>query len=296
MELARIRAADHTALRSKALPLSWERTTGGSGLQAALEALCDAAAATVADGTTLLILSDRELAADRDPLPALLATAAVHHHLIAAGLRARCDLIVETGEAREVHHFCCLLGYGAGAVAPWLALETVAALAADGRVTAQTPAKAVDHYIKAVNKGLLKVMSKMGISTLQSYRGAQIFECVGLDAEVVDAWFCGTGAAPLTAIRHGGLPWELGLAETQQTLVLNGLRGRVVLECDGQLKTGRDVAVACLLGAEEFGFGTIALVALGCVTSAAWPVSASPCATAGPRRWWRGSATMAAST
>jgi glutamate synthase domain-containing protein 2/glutamate synthase domain-containing protein 1/glutamate synthase domain-containing protein 3 len=557
--LARVQKADHPTLRWKTLSLSWESSTGGSGLQAGLEALCDAAAKTVAEGIVLLILSDRELSADQDPIPALLATAAVHHHLIEAGLRARCDLIVETGEAREVHHFCCLLGYGAGAVVPWLALESVAALAADGRVATKTPAEAEDHYVKAINKGILKVMSKMGISTLQSYRGAQIFECVGLDAEVVDAWFCGTtsriggadmaiiakeinarcaaaaeksetpgngllalggrqrwrregeshqynpetipllqqavrradhqawarfreavdrlnreeglirgllafkgdgdpipldqvepwteivkrfktgamsygsisqeahetqaiamnrlggksnsgeggedaerytpdpggnwrnsaikqiasgrfgvtinylasavelqikmaqgakpgeggqlpgekvypwiaktrhstpyvglisppphhdiysiedlaqliydlkcanpkarvnvklvsevgvgtvaagvakagadlilisgeaggtGAAPLTAIRYGGLPWELGLAETQQTLVLNGLRDRVVLECDGQLKTGRDLAVACLLGADEFGFGTISLVALGCV-------------------------------
>jgi glutamate synthase domain-containing protein 2/glutamate synthase domain-containing protein 3 len=555
-ELAAIRAADHPALASQTLAITWEAAKGAEGLRAALEALGDAAAAAVKSGASLLILSDREIPRDQAPIPALLATAAAHHRLIRDGLRARCGLIVETAEAREIHHFCCLLGYGAGAVVPWLAMATVQALAADP--AAEAGAEATAHYRKAVGKGILKVMSKMGISTLQSYQGAQIFECLGLDAAVVDAWFCGTtsriggadldtiaretaarynsdhenglpagdllalggrykwrrggeahqynpetiplvqravrqadpeawarfrdavqrlnreeglirgllqfkknrksipldrvepwteivqhfktgamsygsiskeahetqaiamnrlggksnsgeggedadrfdpdpngdwrnsaikqiasgrfgvtidylasavelqikmaqgakpgeggqlpgekvypwiaktrhatpyvglisppphhdiysiedlaqliydlkcanprarinvklvsevgvgtvaagvakagadvilisgevggtGAAPLTSIRYGGLPWELGLAETQQTLVLNGLRDRVVLECDGQLKTARDVAIACLLGAEEFGFGTISLVALGCV-------------------------------
>ncbi|MDJ0781838.1 MAG: glutamate synthase large subunit [Desulfosarcinaceae bacterium] len=558
-ELAAIQSADHPTIGAKTLTMGWEPALGGEGLRSALAQLCTAASEAVARGTRLLILSDREIPEERAPIPALLATAAVHHHLIQAGRRARCGLIVETGEAREVHHYCCLLGYGAGGVVPWLAMATVADLVTDGRVTAGSVSEALTRYIQAINKGILKVMSKMGISTLQSYRGAQIFECLGLDAAVVDEWFrgtvsriggadlatlaretaarcvrpaesidpamdgllplgghykwrregeahqytpetipllqqavrqddtsswqryreaverlnrdeglirgllqfkterdpvpldavepwtsivkrfktgamsygsiskeaheaqaiamnrlggksnsgeggedadrfdpdpngewrnsaikqiasgrfgvtisylasavelqikmaqgakpgeggqlpgekvypwiaktrhatpyvglisppphhdiysiedlaqliydlkCanpkarinvklvsevgvgtvaagvakagadvilisgesgGTGAAPLTAIRYGGLPWELGLAETQQTLVLNGLRDRVTLECDGQLKTARDVAVACLLGAEEFGFGTISLVALGCV-------------------------------
>ncbi len=554
--LAAIEATDIAAIRPARLTMGWPAADGGPGLTQALETVCRQAAHQVRSGARLLILSDRDIPSGQAPIPALLATAAVHHHLIEAGLRARCGLIVDTGEAREIHHICCLLGYGAGAVVPWLALATVDALARDGRLGDIYPPAARRNYVTALNKGILKVLSKMGISTLQSYRGAQIFECVGLDRAVTDRWFTGTvsrvggadmaalareidarcttdaaaaagdllasggryqwrrdgevhqynpqtipliqravrqddaaawqqfsqsigrlnrqeglirgrfefrpaasplplakvepwtdivrrfktgamsygsisqeahetqaiamnriggksnsgeggedadrfrtdpngdsrnsaikqiasgrfgvtiaylasavelqikmaqgakpgeggqlpgekvypwiaatrhstpyvglisppphhdiysiedlaqliydlkcanpaarinvklvsevgvgtvaagvakagadvilisgesggtGASPLTSIRYGGLPWELGLAETQQTLILNGLRDRVVLECDGQLKTAFDVAVACLLGAEEFGFGTISLVALGCV-------------------------------
>jgi len=499
------------------------------------------------------------VARDLAPIPALLATAGVHHHLIRAGQRNQCGLVVETGEAREVHHHCCLIGYGAGAVHPYLVFETLEQMIRDGDLAGLDPATAVRNYCKAAAKGVLKVMSKMGISTLQSYRGAQMFECVGLNEALVEKYFSGTpsriggadidrvaaeiqrrhqnafpavkipagghldpggkykwrrdgeahqynpmtiarlqqavrtkdeaawaefsalvnaqnrteglirglfefktppapvpldevepadaivrrfktgamsygsisreahetlaiamnrigaksnsgeggedpdryhpdengdwrgsaikqvasgrfgvtgaylasatdlqikmaqgakpgeggqlpafkvypwiaktrhstpyvglisppphhdiysiedlaqlihdlknanpaarinvklvsevgvgtvaagvakgkadlilisgesggtGASPQTSIRHAGLPWELGLSEAQQTLIMNGLRSRVVLECDGQLKTARDVAIACLLGAEEFGFGTIALVSLGCI-------------------------------
>jgi glutamate synthase (NADPH/NADH) large chain len=558
-ELEAIRRSDHDHLQSAELSICWPTADGGDGLKRALDALCRYAARQVEAGACLLILSDRDIPEGHAPLPALLATSAVHQHLITTGMRAHCGLIVETGEAREIHHFCCLLGYGAGAVVPWLALATIDALADAGQVRAIDGQTACSQYISAVGNGILKVLSKMGISTLQSYRGAQIFECVGLDESVVDRWFgetasriggadvdiiaqeiatrcnaaqpstvvtadtllaqggrykwrrdgevhqynpetipllqqavrredaaawrrfaeavlrinrqeglirglfdfkpsespipleavqpwteivkrfktgamsygsisqeahetqaiamnriggksnsgeggedadrfirdpggewrnsaikqiasgrfgvtitylasavelqikmaqgakpgeggqlpgekvypwiartrhstpyvglisppphhdiysiedlaqlifdlkCanptarinvklvsevgvgtvaagvakagadvilisgevgGTGASPLTSIRYGGLPWELGLSETQQTLILNGLRDRVVLECDGQLKTAHDVAVACLLGAQEFGFGTISLVALGCV-------------------------------
>ena len=558
-QLAAIRASDHEDLQAAELSICFPIGDGGNGLEAALSTLCRFAVRQVESGARLLILSDRDMPADHAPIPAILATAAVHHHLIKAGVRAFCGLIVETGEAREIHHMACLLGYGAGAVVPWLALATIDDLADSGRLGDTDGATARNRYMDAIDKGLLKVLSKMGISTLQSYRGAQIFECVGLDRQVVDRWFCGTvsriggadiatiarevaqhhdaatqpaatpadallqpggrykwrrdgethqynpqtipllqravreedtaawrgfsdavvklnreeglirglfdfipaenpipldavepwteivkrfktgamsygsiskeahetqaiamnrlggrsnsgeggedadrftrdangdlrnsaikqiasgrfgvtitylasaielqikmaqgakpgeggqlpgekvypwiaktrhstpyvglisppphhdiysiedlaqlifdlkcanpkarinvklvsevgvgtvaagvakagadvilisgeaggtGASPLTSIRYGGLPWELGLSETQQTLIMNGLRDRVVLECDGQLKTAHDVAVACLLGAQEFGFGTISLVALGCV-------------------------------
>jgi glutamate synthase domain-containing protein 2/glutamate synthase domain-containing protein 1/glutamate synthase domain-containing protein 3 len=556
-DLEAIRASTHDGLTSADLSICWPMADGGPGLTQALEALCRHAVRQVEAGARLLILSDRDIPAGHAPLPALMATAAVHHGLIAAGIRSGCGLIVDTGEAREIHHICCLLGYGAGAVVPWLALATVDALADEDRLGGTDRQTARAHYVGAVKKGILKVMSKMGISTLQSYRGAQIFECVGLDASVTRRWFTGTvsriggadmatiareietrcagawrqapadtllpaggrykwrrdgeahqyspvtipmlqqavrrddqtawrsyreavhrlnreeglirgrfdfrpavtpvpledvepwtgivrrfktgamsygsisreahetqaiamnriggksnsgeggedadrfhpdpngdwrnsaikqiasgrfgvtidylssavelqikmaqgakpgeggqlpgekvypwiartrnstpyvglisppphhdiysiedlaqliydlkcanprarinvklvsevgvgtvaagvakagadvilisgetggtGVAPLTSIRYGGLPWELGLSETQQTLIQNGLRDRVVLECDGQLKTAHDVAVACLLGAQEFGFGTISLVALGCV-------------------------------
>jgi len=559
IDLDRIRAFSVKGFANRTLSIIYSVNKGGSGLGKALTSLCTRAAKAVRNGKTLLILSDRKVDSAKAPIPALLATAAVHHHLIGQGLRSRCGLIVETGEAREVHHFACLLGYGAGAVAPYLAYDCVRQMAADGQFKDAGADEAIDRYIKAINKGLLKIMSKMGISTLQSYRGAQMFECVGLHTSLVnryfsgtasringadvdtlateilhrhqkaypqrplpyaetldsggkykwrrnaeshqynpliigrlqqavrtadrDAWqdYCeqvnlqnrsqgllrglfefnpvsnpaaldevepwqkivrrfktgamsygsiskeahetqaiamnrlgaksnsgeggedadrfdpgpngdwrnsaikqvasgrfgvtinylshareiqikmaqgakpgeggqlpgekvypwiaktrhatpyvglisppphhdiysiedlaqlifdlknanrqarisvklvsevgvgtvaagvvkagadvvlisggegGTGAAPQTSIRYGGLPWELGLAETNQTLLLNGLRDRIVVECDGQLKTARDVAIACLLGAEEFGFGTISLVALGCI-------------------------------
>jgi glutamate synthase domain-containing protein 2/glutamate synthase domain-containing protein 3 len=546
-------------LHAATLPLLYSVHEQGSGLENAIQALCRRAEQAVQAGAAILILSDRGGTRALAPIPSLLATSAVHHHLIRQGLRTRCGIVVETGEAREVHHFCCLIGYGAGAVNPYLVYATLAAMVKSGELKGMDPQTVQRNYIKAVNKGILKVMSKMGISTLQSYRGAQIFECVGLSEPVIDRHFNGTpsrisgadidliaeevhrrhrhaypdanipssthldfggkykwrrdgeahqynpitiaklqaavrredrnawdefsdlvnrqnqeeglirglftfkppgapvpvdevepaseivkrfktgamsygsisqethetlaiamnrigaksnsgeggedpdryfpddngdwrnsaikqvasgrfgvtgaylanatdlqikmaqgakpgeggqlpafkvypwiaktrhstpyvglisppphhdiysiedlaqlihdlknanpqarvnvklvsevgvgtvaagvakgkadlilisgesggtGASPQTAIRHAGLPWELGLAETQQTLVLNGLRSRVVLECDGQLKTARDVAIACLLGAEEFGFGSISLVALGCV-------------------------------
>ena len=558
-DLAAIRASNHDVLKSADLSICWPLANGGPGLTRALETLCRYAVRQVEAGARLLILSDRDIPDGHAPIPALMATAAVHHGLISAGLRSGCGLIVETGEAREIHHICCLLGYGAGAIIPWLALATIDRLADEGRLGSTEPQKARTRYIDAINKGILKVLSKMGISTVQSYRGAQIFECVGLNPSVTERWFTGTvsriggadmqtiareikarcagvekqaatpadtllaaggryrwrrdgeahqynpatipliqqavrqddekawheyreavqalnreeglirgrlefkpaetpvplhavepwteivkhfktgamsygsisseahetqaiamnrigaksnsgeggedadrftpdpngdwrnsaikqiasgrfgvtmgylssavelqikmaqgakpgeggqlpgekvypwiartrhstpyvslisppphhdiysiedlaqliydlkcanpsarinvklvsevgvgtvaagvakagadvilisgevggtGASGLTSIRYGGLPWELGLSETQQTLVQNGLRDRVVLECDGQLKTAHDVAVACLLGAQEFGFGTISLVALGCV-------------------------------
>ncbi|MFH1981447.1 MAG: glutamate synthase large subunit [Pseudomonadota bacterium] len=559
-KMAAVVAGRMAGLRVATLPLAFPVDEGGDGLAAAMKRLCAAACDAVDEGGTILVLTDRGcLDQTHAPIPALLAVSGVHHHLIQTGRRQRCGIVVETGDARDVHHFCCLIGYGAGAVHPYLAFESIADLVRQGRVEAKDAAAGRGAYIKAVGKGLLKVMSKMGVSTLHSYRGAQMFECVGLDRSVVDTYFpgtssriagadlavlaeeirlrhrlafprrtgvadprlpvagkyqwrrggevhqytpetiarlhqavrnddagawaafagavdaqnreeglirglfalkdaptplpmeaiepvsailrrfktgamsygsisreahetlakamnriggksnsgeggedddrytpdddgdwrnsaikqvasgrfgvnaaylasaadiqikmaqgakpgeggqlpafkvypwiaktrhatpyvglisppphhdiysiedlsqliydlkCanpmariavklvsevgvgtvaagvakgkadvilisgesgGTGAAPLTSIRHAGIPWELGLAEAHQTLTLNGLRARVALEVDGQLKTARDIAVACLLGAEEFGFGTIALVALGCV-------------------------------
>ncbi len=558
-QLAKLCSFDNGDFRSQVLSILYPVDDGGRGLEQAMQAVCHKAEQAVAEGVAVLILSDRGVNQEMAPVPALLATAGVHHHLIRKGLRNQCGLIIETGEAREVHHHCCLIGYGAGAVNPYLVFETLPELIADGELEDITLLAAEQNYIKAAGSGILKVMSKMGISTLQSYRGAQIFECVGLNETVVEPYFTGTpsrisgadinlvadeirmrhqkafppiqvpaggqlesggkykwrrdgeahqynpmsiaklqqavrtrdqsawklfsdsideqnrreglirglfqfnpvrppvpldevepadaivrrfktgamsygsiskeahetmaiamnriggksnsgeggedpdryqpddngnwrgsaikqiasgrfgvtgaylanatdlqikmaqgakpgeggqlpgfkvypwiaktrhstpyvglisppphhdiysiedlaqlihdlknanprarvnvklvsevgvgtvaagvakgkadlilisgesggtGASPQTSIRHAGLPWELGLAETQQTLVMNGLRSRIALECDGQLKTARDVAIACLLGAEEFGFGTISLVALGCI-------------------------------
>jgi len=557
VELEKIRRIAAGRLRSKVLPTLFRVADGGQGLERALDDLCRQASEAIEQGYNILILSDRGHDETWAPIPSLLATAAVHHHLIREGTRTRCGIVVESGEPREVHHFCCLIGYGAGAVNPYLALETIIDMVRDGRIKGVDEDTAVEHYLKAANKGVLKVMTKMGISTVQSYRGAQIFEAVGLNREVIDRYFTwtasriegvgldviakecamrhhdayhvpsnldgeldpggqyqwrrrgeyhmynpdtiaklqhacrsgnyqlfkeysrlvneqsrqlctirgllrfkpgkpiplsevepateivkrfktgamslgsisreahetlaiamnriggksntgeggedpvrytpdpngdsrrsaikqvasgrfgvtshylvnadeiqikmaqgakpgeggqlpghkvdqyiasirystpgvglisppphhdiysiedlaqlihdlknannrarisvklvaevgvgtiaagvskgkadvvlisgdsgGTGASPLTSIKHAGLPWELGLAETQQVLVMNDLRGRIRVETDGQLKTGRDVAIAALLGAEEFGFATAALVASGCV-------------------------------
>ena len=532
-ELGRLSKVGDRGFPSVTLPLGYAAEGGGAALREAVDALASGAVEAVKGGAKIVILSDRALPSEQAPVPPLLATAAVHRVLSEAGLRSSVGLVVQSGEVREVMHYALLLGYGATAVNPYLALESVSALCPED------PVAAAGNYIAAVDHGLLKTMSKMGISTLRSYRGAQIFEAVGLGRAVVEAYFpgtasrvggagleeiaaaarrprnplggqyrwrkgaeahlwtpqalalfrravreddaaafkaytklidppsetpctlrslfrfrectpvpleevepaesimrrfvggamslgslspeahetiarafnsigsmsncgeggengerfgteldCGikqvasgrfgvtirylraardlqiklaqgakpgeggrlpahkvdefigrlrharpgttlisppphhdiysiedlaqlvydlrcanpaarvsvklvsevgvgtvaagvakahadvvlvsgfdggTGAAPLTSVKHAGLPWELGLAEAQQTLVKNNLRGRVRLQVDGQLKTGRDIVVAALLGAEEFGFGTTLLVSLGCI-------------------------------
>ncbi|WP_428939875.1 glutamate synthase large subunit [Fontivita pretiosa] len=559
-DLEKLRQVAVGDLRAVTLPMLFNVADGEEGLHKALEELMASAAQAVRDGASILVLSDRGVDRDHAPIPALLATSAVHHHLIREGTRTQCGLVIETGEAREAHHFCLLIGYGAGAINPYLVFETIADLHKEGLLPRElTLEQAKKNYIKAANKAILKVASKMGISTIQSYRGAQIFEAIGLSEELIDRYFThtpsrikgvgidviareclmrhrkgfppievdqdvlssggfyqwrrdgeyhmwnpdtvaklqhavridsfktfqdfsrlcndesrnrctlrgllqfrkgvqppvpieevepasqivkrfatgamsfgsisreahetlaiamnriggksntgeggedpdrfkpdpngdwrrsaikqvasgrfgvtveylvnadelqikmaqgakpgeggqlpghkvdeyvgkirhstpgvglisppphhdiysiedlaqlihdlknanpqarvsvklvsevgvgtvaagvakakadhilisgdsgGTGASPLTSIKHAGLPWELGLAETQQTLVMNGLRGRVVLQTDGQIKTGRDVAIAFLLGAEEVGFATAPLIATGCI-------------------------------
>jgi glutamate synthase domain-containing protein 2/glutamate synthase domain-containing protein 1/glutamate synthase domain-containing protein 3 len=168
---------------------------GGAGLKAALDELCRQASQAVHDGQSLVILSDRGSDADNAPVPSLLGLGAVHHHLMRNGTRMRIGIIVETGEAREVHHFSLLVGYGAGAVNPYLAFETIDDLVTSGGYPGlKDPETARKKYVKALDKGLLKVMSKMGISTVQSYHGAQIFEAIGLSPEVVDRYFTGTAS------------------------------------------------------------------------------------------------------
>jgi glutamate synthase (NADPH/NADH) large chain len=179
------------AFRTATLDATWPATEGAVGLERALERLCHAATDRVLADSNILILSDRAVSADRIPIPAALATAAVHHHLIRQGLRMETGLVIETGEAREVHHVCVLAGYGAEAVNPYLAFETLEQLRVQNR--SKLSAKEVQkNYIKALGKGVLKVMSKMGISTYQSYCGAQIFDAIGLSTELVEKYFTGT--------------------------------------------------------------------------------------------------------
>ncbi|MDE2780264.1 MAG: glutamate synthase large subunit [Chloroflexota bacterium] len=190
-ELAKIRNLDLGDVRSTTLSTLFS-AQGEGAMKEALDRLCSEASQSIRDGYSVIILSDRGVSADQAPIPSLLATAAVHHHLIREGTRTKVGLVVESGEPREVHHFCLLLGYGAGAINPYLALATVQDLAVRGELNGAKPDYAVKNFVKANEKGLLKVMSKMGISTVQSYRGAQIFEAVGLNQEFIDQYFTWT--------------------------------------------------------------------------------------------------------
>jgi glutamate synthase (NADPH/NADH) large chain len=202
-DLERIRhLEDNTAgaFRTKTLDITYAVSRGGAGMQQALDALCELAEQKVREGYNILILSDRKVDADNIAIPALLATSAVHHHLIRKGLRTESGLVLETGAALEVHHFATLAGYGAEAVNPYLAFDTIQSqlsLFPERLLFAE----AQTRYIKAIGKGLKKVMSKMGISTYQSYCGAQIFDAVGLSSDFVNTYFTGT----TTTIEGAGL-------------------------------------------------------------------------------------------
>ena len=193
-ELAKLRALNSEEHKAVTLSALFNPTDGDNALENAVELLCSKAADAVRDQrATILILSDQGVGPHHAPIPSVLACSAVHHHLIRAGLRAQAGLVIETGEAREIHHFCVLLGYGAGAINPYLALDTIGDLFNDGLLPADmTIDKAQKNFIKAANKGILKVASKMGIATVQSYRGAQIFEAVGLSKKLINQYFVGT--------------------------------------------------------------------------------------------------------
>ncbi len=178
--------------KSITLPMLFKAGSGEKGLEKAMDELCRKSSEAIAQGVDIIILSDRNIDPDNAPIPALLAVAGVHHHLIREGTRTQVGLVLETGEAREVHHFALLLGYGAAAINPYLAFETLHDMIEQGMLTGVTHEQAVAKYIKAVNKGVVKVISKMGISTVQSYTGAQIFEAVGIEAGVIDKYFSGT--------------------------------------------------------------------------------------------------------
>ncbi len=193
-ELAKLKHLSLEGFRSVTLPMLFDPAEGGPGLERAMEELRRRASDAIAAGYNILILSDRGVDVGRAPIPSLLATAGVHHHLVREGSRTKCALVVESGDAREVHHVALLIGYGAGAVNPYLAFETLDDMIRAGLLPGLDHKKAVRNYIKALNKGILKVMSKMGISTLQSYCGAQIFEAVGLNRDVIDRYFTWTAS------------------------------------------------------------------------------------------------------
>ncbi len=192
VELEKIRAADNAVIRSVTLSTLFEAAGDGPALKRSLDALCERAAAAVAQGKTFLILSDRGADGARAPIPSLLAVSAVHHHLVRQQLRTQVALVVDAGDPREAHHFATLIGFGADVICPYMAYASLRDLCVHQLYIEDDPEEACAHYIKAVNKGLLKVMSKMGISTLQSYCGAQIFECLGINSDVTSLYFAGT--------------------------------------------------------------------------------------------------------
>jgi glutamate synthase domain-containing protein 2/glutamate synthase domain-containing protein 1/glutamate synthase domain-containing protein 3 len=209
------------------LDARFQVSAGEAGLEPALEALCDEASAKVSAGCGLLILSDRNIDQDYAPIPMLLATAAVHHRLLRDGKRTRTALVIESGEPREDHHFACLIGYGAALVYPYLAYESAVDVLNKPKLeTDLSPEDAQTNYRKAVEKGILKIMSKMGISTISSYRGAQIFEAVGVAQSVIDRYFTGTpsriGGALLTTFARDVLTFH-GEAFAEDKLADRGI-------------------------------------------------------------------------
>ena len=213
-ELETLRHIAHDVFASRTIDITWLAAEGAAGMERALQRVCAEAQDAIAQHVNIIILSDRSVGPRRAPIPSLLAVSSVHHHLVREGTRLRAGIILESGEPREVHHFATLIGYGASAINPYLMLETLDELVFKGLLApavngagndgrgALAPAEAAQNVVKAIDKGLLKTISKMGISTIQSYRGAQIFEAVGLGRALIDRHFSGT------ASRIGGVGLE----------------------------------------------------------------------------------------
>jgi glutamate synthase (ferredoxin) len=240
-DLAKLKQLEgYRGFKSAVLPMLFVAADGARGLERALESMFQQACAEIEAGANLLILSDRGVDERHAPIPSLLACSGLHHHLVRQGMRTRAGLVIECGDAREVHHFALLLGYGAGSINPYVAFETLDDMIKQGLIKPEIDhAQAVYRYRKAIKKGVVKVMSKMGISTIQSYRGAQIFEAIGLNQEFVDRYF------DKTASRIGGV----GLAEIAEEALFHHRRaytyaarevGPPMLEEGGQYQWRRD--------------------------------------------------------
>jgi glutamate synthase (ferredoxin) len=193
-QLEKLRHVVESGFKAVTLPILFAADSGGQGLEAALEDLFQQASKAIAAGTNIIVLSDRGVNENNAPIPALLAVAGLHHHLIREGTRTRVGIVLESGEPREVHHFALLIGYGCTAINPYLAFEVIDDLIREGLLEKTDHKKACKNYIKSVVKGVVKAMSKMGISTIQSYRGAQIFEAIGLNKSVIAKYFTGTAS------------------------------------------------------------------------------------------------------
>ncbi|MDX2019263.1 MAG: glutamate synthase large subunit [Deltaproteobacteria bacterium] len=225
-ELETLRALDggkpSRGFKSTTLSMVFPVKGGGKALEKALDVLCHQAEVAVVEGHDIIILSDRKHDGKNAPIPALLAVGAVHHHLLRKGTRTRTSLVVESGEPREVHHFCLLIGFGASAINPYLAFESLHDMARIGRLKTD-PHKAEKNLVKAVNKGITKVLSKMGISTVQSYHGAQVFEAIGLSSDVIEKYFAGT------ASRVGGIGIDVIAEEVRRRHERAFVEGRKVV-------------------------------------------------------------------
>jgi glutamate synthase (NADPH/NADH) large chain len=225
-EVAALKRVDYRGWKARTIDITFPRGSGKKGLIESLDRVCNEASQAIADGMSLVVLTDRAISEDRVPISALIATGAVHHHLVRTHARTRIGIIVETGEAREVHHHALLIGYGADAINPYLAFESLWRARADGVLSDAPHIKndgdVVYAYRKATAKGILKIMAKMGISTLQSYKGAQIFEAIGLADDVIDRCFAGT------ASRVQGVGFDV-LAEELQRRHALGYPGRDVV-------------------------------------------------------------------
>jgi glutamate synthase domain-containing protein 2/glutamate synthase domain-containing protein 1/glutamate synthase domain-containing protein 3 len=227
-ELERLRRLRHKFFRTETISLLFKAKEGKSGFKRALEKISKEAVTAIRDGYSLILLTDRGLDKDEAGLPCLLAVAAVHHHLLRRALRTQVSIVVESGEPREVQHFALLFGYGADCINPYLAYRTIEEMIKEKELNLDYHV-AEKNYIKAVEKGILKVLSKMGISTLQSYRGAQIFEALGLDSEVIDNCFTGTVS------RIGGVGLDI-IAEETLKRHQEGFPGEQIVE--SQLNSG----------------------------------------------------------
>ena len=246
-KLAALRHLEDPAFRSKTLPMLFSPIGGSEALERALEELCQRASSAVASGHSLIILSDRGVDEQNAPIPSLLATAGVHHHLVREGTRTKCALIVESGEAREVHHMALLLGYGAAAINPYLAFETIEDLLIEGALGDIQLDEAIRRYITACTKGVLKVMSKMGISTLQSYRGGPDFrghrarQGIRRPILYVDrlADSVGSESTPWRRRLHGGTPWRIRCAvgRTTSSILAVNTSGVVTASITSSIRT-----------------------------------------------------------
>ncbi len=236
--MAKFKSLKDPRFKATILPMLFPAKAGPAGLEPAMDTLFEQADRAIAGGAKILILSDRGVDRDNAPIPTLLAVAGLHNHLVREKTRTQVGLIVETGDAREVHHFALLIGYGAGAINPYLAIDSIAEMFAAGEIEGnETADEAIEHYLKAIKKGVVKVMSKMGISTIQSYRGAQIFEAIGLAEPFIDHYFS------RTASRIGGI----GIDEVAVEALAHHLRAYPVrdgglqeLQYGGQYQWRRD--------------------------------------------------------
>jgi glutamate synthase domain-containing protein 2/glutamate synthase domain-containing protein 1/glutamate synthase domain-containing protein 3 len=235
-ELEKLRQVSHDVFHAATIDLTWPVELGEEGMEWRVEAICAEASMWIERGANILILSDRNLGPERVAIPSLLAVAAVHHHLVRAGTRLRCGLVIETGEPREIHHMATLIGYGAAAINPYLMFESLDELADRGLLPVDLDRETAEQRIvRAIGKGLLKTFSKMGISTFQSYCGAQIFEAVGLEPRLVETYFTGT------ASRIGGIGVEVLAKEALERHFRAYPRtGREVLPVGGVLQWRRD--------------------------------------------------------